>query len=63
MIDLWRHEPALIIGFVQALIALAVAFGLNLTPEQVGGIVAALTALAAFIVRSNVYAPANVPGE
>ncbi len=34
------REPAMVLALVQAVIALVVAFGLNLAPDQIGAIVA-----------------------
>ena len=45
------REPALILGAVQAAVALAVSFGLSLTPEQVGAILALTAAALAIITR------------
>lgn len=49
-----QSEPALILGVVQAVIALAISFGLHLTPAQVGAITALAAAISAFIVRAHV---------
>jgi hypothetical protein len=49
-----NREPALIAGFVQAVLALAVAFGLDLTPEQTGAILAVTAATCALVVRARV---------
>ena len=49
-----RKEPALVTGAVAALIALGVAFGLNLTGEQTGAIMAVVTAGLAFVTRAQV---------
>jgi uncharacterized membrane protein len=49
-----RREPALILGAVNALVALAVGFGLPVTPGQVGLINAAVAAILALVVRSRV---------
>lgn len=54
MVERIQQEPALTLGVVQALIALAVGFGLDITPEQVGLIVAATAAVLSWITRSNV---------
>lgn len=51
---LWRTEPALCVGFGTAVLDLAVLFGLPITTEQRAGIVAVLTAAAAFVTRSQV---------
>lgn len=51
---IWNREPALILGAVQALIAVAVGFGLDLTPEQVSLVLAATAAVLALVTRSQV---------
>lgn len=48
------REPALILGAVNALLALAVGFGLHVTPAQVGLINAAVAAILAIIIRQHV---------
>ena len=54
LMSLWNREPALILGAVGAVIALAVSFGLPVTTEQVGFILAAVSAILALITRSRV---------
>jgi hypothetical protein len=54
MANIWNREPALFLGVVQAAIALFVSFGLGLTPEQIGGILAFSAAVLALITRSQV---------
>lgn len=54
MKTLWNREPALILGAVQAILALAIAFGADLTPEQTGTILAASAAIIALITRQKV---------
>ena len=54
MIARIRSEPALVTGFTAAVIALGVAFGLDLTGEQTGAIMAVVTAALAFVTRSQV---------
>lgn len=49
-----RGEPALILGAVNALVALVVGFGAPLTAAQVGLINAAVAAVVSVIVRSRV---------
>jgi hypothetical protein len=51
---MFGREPALILGAVNALIALAVGFGLDVTTQQVGLINAAVAAVLALVVRSQV---------
>ena len=57
---LFGREPALILGAVNALLAVAVGFGLDVTPEQVGLINAAVAAVLAVIVRAQVTPVAEV---
>ena len=54
IIDRVRREPALVSGLVTAVIALAVSFGLDLTEEQVGSILAVVAAVMALVVRQQV---------
>ena len=54
IIDRVRREPAIVTGIVGALIALGVAFGLELTGEQTGAIMAFVSALLAVVVRQQV---------
>lgn len=49
-----KAEPALVAGIVQAVLAVAVAFGLPLTDAQQGTIMALSAAILAVIVRKNV---------
>ena len=49
MLRLFKLEPALVVGVVQAAIALAVGLGLHLTPERTGVLLACTTALLALI--------------
>jgi len=49
-----KNEPALVTAFVAAAIALITAFGLDLTNEQVGGIMAVVAAGLGFVTRSQV---------
>jgi hypothetical protein len=49
-----RDEPALVLGLVQAAIALAVGFGLDLTAEQVASLVAFTAAALSVVTRSQV---------
>ncbi len=46
-----NKEPALIIGALQAALALAVSFGLQLTAEQVGAIMTLAAAVFAIVTR------------
>lgn len=54
MLALLQHEPARVGGVVSALIALAVAFGLPLTPEQTGAVLALVAVLTGEAVRHQV---------
>ena len=48
------REPAVLMGLVTAVLALVVSFGLDLSPEQVGTIVAVAAALLSVVTRSKV---------
>ncbi len=50
----FSSEPVLYIAVVDAVLMLAVSFGLPLTPEQKAAIDALLGALAAIVIRSQV---------
>ena len=52
--NLWGREPALVLGLIQAAIVLFMAFGLDLSTEQVGAIMAFVNILLAVITRSQV---------
>lgn len=49
-----KREPALVLGLVGAVIALLLAFGLDLTNEQQAGITGLVIAILAFVTRSQV---------
>ena len=49
-----KTEPAMIMAAIQAVIALAVSFGLGLTNEQVGGLLALSAAILGIITRQHV---------
>lgn len=50
----FSDEPAVYIGILEALLAVLVAFGLNLSAEQIGAIMALATAIGAVVIRQNV---------
>jgi hypothetical protein len=52
-------EPAVIVSLVSAVIALAVTFGLDLTGDQVGAIMAVVVIVAGIVTRSQVSPVAN----
>lgn len=54
---LLRSEPALVIGALQALLTVAISFGLHWSVEQVGAVTAAAAAVLAVVVRQAVVAP------
>lgn len=49
-----RREPVLVTALVQAVLGLLLAFGLDMTNEQVGSIMALTAALLAFVARRRV---------
>lgn len=54
MLNRIRTEPALVSGLVQTVLALVVAFGLDLSNEQTAAILAVTAAVLALVVRSKV---------
>jgi hypothetical protein len=46
--------PAMLLALVQAVIALVVAFGLNLAPDPIGAILAVTAVVLGIITRSRV---------
>lgn len=61
--NLWNREPALVVGFVQAILSLGLAFGLSLTPEQMSGILVLAAAALSLVVRRKVSPVVVVPTE
>jgi hypothetical protein len=54
----------MVLALVQAVIVLAVSFGLSLTPEQTGAILAVTAVLLGLITRSRVTPwPGNTTGD
>lgn len=51
---IWGREPAMVIALVQAVIALVVAFGLQLAPDQIGAILAVTAVVLGLITCSQV---------
>jgi urea transporter len=58
----FSREPALYLGALQAIVGLVIVFGVHITSEQAGAIMAVAAAVAAIIVRQNVYAPVDKDG-
>lgn len=54
IIDKIRREPAVFFTLVAAALGLGAAFGLDLSKEQTGAVMAFVTAVVGFIVRSQV---------
>ncbi len=52
--DWIKSEVPLLLGLIQAVLALAIAFGASLTPEQIGTILAVSAAFLAVVTRSQV---------
>jgi len=50
----WDREPAAFVALVSSAIALGTAFGLQLSGEQVGAIMAFITVVAGFVTRAKV---------
>lgn len=56
-----KGEPAVIVSLISAIIALGVSFGLNISAEQTGAIMAVVTILAGLLIRTQV-TPTNASG-
>jgi hypothetical protein len=52
--NLYHREPAMVLALVQAVLALVVAFGLQLAPDQIGAILAVTAVILGLITRSRV---------
>lgn len=52
--NLWNREPAMILAFIQAVIVLAVTFGLSLTEDQTAAILAVAALALGLITRTQV---------
>jgi hypothetical protein len=57
---LWSREPAMILSVVSAGLALGMGFGLNITPQQMGLIMAFASAVLGLITRQQVTSPASL---
>lgn len=55
-------QSAAIVGFAQALIAVGLGFGLNISPEGQAAIMAVVSTAAAMFVRQVVVAPVTAEG-
>ena len=51
---LFNREPALILAAVQAVLAVAIGFGLDVSPEQLSLILAATAAVLGVVTRQRV---------
>lgn len=60
---IFKREPALILGLVQTVLALVLAFGVSLSSQQTGAILAVTAAVLALITRRSVYSPATVAAD
>ena len=51
---LWGREPAMVLATVQAVLAVAIGFGLPVSTDQLALILAAVAAVVGLITRSRV---------
>lgn len=51
---IFGREPTMVLALAQAVIALVVAFGLSLAPDQIGAILAVTAVILGLITRSRV---------
>lgn len=61
MLDFIKSEPAVIIGLCSALIALATSFGVDLSADQVGALMAVVTIVASIVTRQLVTPTSKLP--
>lgn len=54
IIDAIQAEPVLVVGLISAVLALVAAFGLHLSKEQTGAILAVVNAALALVLRGKV---------
>ena len=59
--SLWNREPVLFMTVIQAGLALLLSFGIHLSVEQIGAILAFSAAVIGFVVRSQVVPTGNAP--
>ncbi len=60
MKNFWSAEPTLILSAVSAALSLAIGFGLNITTQQMGLIMAFAAAVLGVLNRSQVTSPATL---
>ena len=58
---LWGREPAMVLALVQAIIALGLAFGWNLTDEQFGAVITLVAVALGVLTRSQVTPTSTLP--
>ena len=56
---IFEREPAIILGLVNTALALILSFGVSLSADQIGAILAFSSALIALITRQVVTSPAT----
>lgn len=55
-----RNEPALVIGLITAIIAVAVTLGVDVSDDAKAAIIGLTTAVLALVTRSQVYPASSV---
>jgi hypothetical protein len=60
---MFGREPAVILGAIQAILGLGLSFGLHLSAENIGAIMAAAAAILALVVRQQVTPLKNQTGD
>lgn len=58
---LFNREPVMWMAALQALLALGIVFGANLSAEQVAGVMAAAAAILGLVARSQVSPVVDAP--
>ena len=58
---LFGREPVMILAIIQTGLALVIGFGLDLTPQQIGAIMAFAAAVLGFVARQQVTPVETLP--
>ena len=60
---LFKNESALAVSLIEAVLAVAIAFGLDLSGEQVAALVALMVPVGALVTRAQVWTAGSVDRE
>lgn len=63
MKTMMKREPATVMAVIQAILALALSFGLDLSTQQIGAIMAVAAAVLGLVTRSQTYSRYDVMND